>query len=121
MWEIFLRGLEISAVGRMRLATNIDLEVCIIILLLELTINYTSVVNTDTSNTKGLLGLMPQVERLLVLYFGPVADLFPSLGSIQTCKSSMSLSKWVEAVFTHVEYAASRALLGLPNIVLSSQ
>ena len=45
---------------------------------------------------------MPQVEGVLVLYLGPVADLFPALGSIQRSKS---LSKWMEAVFQSVEYA----------------
>lgn len=49
--------------------------------------------------------MMPQVEGLFVLYLGPVADLFPALGSIQSSKSSMSLSKWVEAVFRSMEYA----------------
>lgn len=121
MWELFLSALEISVVDRMRLATDIDLEVYIIILLLELTINSTHLWSTQIPLKQGLLGLMPQVERLLVLNFGPVADFFPTLGSIRSCKSSMSLSKWVEAVFSCVEYAASRAFEGLPNIVLPSQ
>lgn len=86
MKELFLSGLEISAVDKMSPATSIDLGVYIIIFLLELTINATQRLFSAQIPliARGLLGLMPQVAEQLVLHLGPVADLFCALGPIQS-------------------------------------
>lgn len=61
---------------------------------------------------------MPQVECLLVLYFGYIAGLFHAMGPIQSWKSPNFLSKWMEAVFVSVGCAASTTFKSLPSIVL---